>query len=137
MNEVLLMLHFFGLAAGFAASIGNLVILRLSMSSPADAPVLARVPPNLARVGQVGLALLWITGLIMVWTHGGPSNLPWAFWVKLLLVIGVTVGVVMLDLTLKRVRSGDQEAAARLPLYGGITGAMLVLVVVFAVLAFD
>jgi hypothetical protein len=37
---------------------------------------------------------------------------------------------------LKRVRSGDLAAAARLPLYGGISAAMLVLVVVFAVLAF-
>ncbi len=94
MNAILIMLHFFGLAAGFASSIGNIVIMRLVAASPADGPVLRRVPPMLARVGQIGLGLLWLTGLIMVWTiHGGPSKLPWQFWVKLLLVIGVTVGV--------------------------------------------
>jgi len=137
MNEILLMLHFFGLAAGFSAAIGNTVIMRLVAASPADAPVLGKVPPILARVGQVGLAVLWITGLILVWSkYGGPANLDWRFWVKFILVIGVTAGVVMFDLTLKKVRSGDQAAAARLPMYGGITGAMLVLVVIFAVLAF-
>ncbi len=137
MNAILIMLHFFGLAAGFASSIGNVVVMRLVAASPADAPVLRRVPPVLARIGQTGLALLWLTGLVMVWSiYGGPAKLPWEFWVKLLLVIGVTVGVVFLDLTLKQVRAGNQEAARRLPVYGGATGAMLILVVVFAVLAF-
>ena len=136
MNEILLMLHFFGLAAGFAASIGNFVVLQLISASPADAPVLGRVPQRLARVGQTGLALLWITGIVMVGNAGGGAEMPWTFWIKLALVIGVTAGVVLLDLTLKKVRSGDQAAAARLPLYGGVTGAMLVLIVVFAVIAF-
>ncbi len=137
MNAILLMLHFFGLAAGFSSSIGNIVILRLSQAAPADAPVLGKVPPVLARVGQTGLGLLWLTGLILVWSRfGGPGKLPWEFWIKLLLVIGVTVGVIMIDLTLKRVRGGDQAAVARLPLYGMVTSAMLILVVVFAVLAF-
>ena len=137
MNKILLMLHFFGLAAGFSASIGNLAVMRLVAASPADAPVLGKVPPILVRVGEVGLALVWLTGLIMGWSRrGGPANLPWEFWVKLLLVIGVTAGVIMVDLTLKRVRSGDQAAAARLPVSGGGAGALLVLVVIFAVLAF-
>jgi hypothetical protein len=137
MNAILIMLHLFGLAAAFASSIGNLVVMRLVAASPADAPVLGRVPQMLARVGQTGLALLWLTGLIMVWSiKGGPGELPWEFWVKLLLVIGVTVGVVLTDLTLKQVRAGNQEAAQRLPIYGGATGIMLILVVVFAVLAF-
>jgi hypothetical protein len=137
MNAIFIMLHLFGFAAGFASSIGNIVILRLVAASPADGPVLRRVSPVLARIGQVGLALLWLTGLIMVWSiHGGPGNLDWAFWVKLALVIGVTVGMVLLDLTLKAVRAGNQDAAVRLPIYGGATSAMLILVVVFAVLAF-
>ena len=111
--------------------------MRLVAASPADAPVLGRVPQMLARVGQTGLALLWLTGLIMVWSiYGGPGKLPWEFWVKLLLVIGVTVGVVFIDLTLKQVRAGNQEAAQRLLVYGWVTSTMLILVVVFAVLAF-
>ena len=42
-------------------------------------------------VGQIGLGLLWLTGLIMVWTRwGGPQNLPGTFWMKFGLVVLLT-----------------------------------------------
>ena len=137
MNYILLILHFFGLGAGFAASIGNFTVMQLIQAAPGDAPVLGKVPPVLARVGQVGLGVLWITGIIMVWSiWGGPGNLSWAFWVKLLCVILLTGIAIFLDITIKRVRAGDTSIAARLPLFGRIAGGLLVLVVVFAVIAF-
>ena len=41
--------------------------------------------------GQGGLGLLWLTGLIMVWSvFGGPQNLPGIFWIKFICVLGVT-----------------------------------------------
>ena len=52
MNAILIMLHFFGLAAGFTSSIGNVVVMRLVAASPADAPVLGgfrRFWPALAK----------------------------------------------------------------------------------------
>ena len=137
MNEILLILHFFGLGAGFAASIGNFTVMQLIQSSPGDRPVLSKVPPVLARVGQVGLGLLWITGIIMVWSvWGGPGNLGWAFWVKLLCVVILTGIAIYLDMTIRRVRAGDMAAAAQLPLFGRIGGALLGLIVIFAVIAF-
>jgi hypothetical protein len=138
MNEVLLILHLFGFGAAIAASIGNFTILQLMNAAPGDAPVLGKVPPMLARVGQGGLGLLWLTGLIMVWSiFGGPQNLPGIFWIKFICVLGVTAGVVMLGLTLKEVQSGNRAAATRLPLYGMVTTGLMVLVVIFAVFAFD
>ena len=137
MNAILFLLHMLGFGTAFGASVGNAAILRLVAAAPADAPVLGKVPPVLARIGQVGLAFLWATGLIMVWSvYGGPQNLPGLFWIKFVCVIGVTGGVVMLDLTMRAVRAGDQAARARLPLYGAATGALLLLVVIFAVLSF-
>lgn len=136
MNAILLMLHFFGLAAGFATGIGNAVIMQLSASSPADAPTLGKVPPVLARIGQVGLAVLWITGIILVWTHGGPGAMPPMFWVKLALVVIFTVIVILMDMTGRQIAAGDKAAAARMPLYGRAGGAVAVLIVIFAVLAF-
>lgn len=137
MNEILLMLHLFGFGAAFSSAVGNSIILMLVTSAPADAPVLGRVPPRLVRAGEVGLAFLWITGPIMIWTkHGGLGNLPWAFWVKLLCVIGVTAVVIMLDVLLRRAQSGDEAARALIPFYGRVAGALLLLVVIFAVLAF-
>ncbi|MCR4283002.1 MAG: hypothetical protein NUV72_08265 [Bauldia sp.] len=137
MNEILLILHFFGLGAGFASSIGNFTVMQLIQASPGDAPVLGKVPPVLARVGQVGLGLLWVTGLIMVWSrYGGPGNLDWAFWLKIVCVILLTGLAIFLDLTVKRVRAGDMAAAAQLPLFGRIGAGLLVLIVIFAVIAF-
>jgi len=136
-NDILLILHLLGFGAGFATSVGNFTIMQLIQASPGDAPILTKVPPRLARVGQVGLAVLWVTGLIMVWSiYGGPQLLSWAFWVKLACVVALTGVAIFLDLTLRRVRAGDRAAAANLPLFGRIAGILLLLIVIFAVLAF-
>lgn len=137
MNDILIILHLLGFGAGAATSIGNFAVLNLIQAAPGDAPVLGKVPPVLARVGQVGLATLWITGLIMVWSiYGGPAVLDWAFWAKIACVVSLTGVVIVLDLTIRKVRSGDRTAAASLPLLGRIAAALLFLVVVFAVMAF-
>jgi hypothetical protein len=136
-NEILLMLHFFGLGAGFAAAVGNPIVMRAVAASPADAPALGKVQPMLARAGQVGLGLLWFSGLILVWSKwGGVGAMPWMFWVKILAVIGVTAAVVMLARLAPRARAGDAGARALLPMVGAASGVCLALVVIFAVLAF-
>jgi uncharacterized membrane protein len=137
MNEILLILHFLGFGAGMAASVGNFTIMQLVRNSPGDAPVLTKVPPLLARVGQVGLGVLWITGIVMVWAvWGGPENLGWAFWVKFVCVVLLTAVAIYLDLTVKKVRAGNTAAAAQLPLFGRIAAGLLLLIVIFAVIAF-
>ncbi len=138
MNQILLILHLFGFSAAVGASIGNFTIMRLLTASPGDAPVLGKVPPILARVGQTGLGLLWLTGLIMVWSvFGGPQNLPTTFWWKFACVLAVTAGAITIGLTVKQVQSGNRAAAARLPILGMATTALLVLVVILAVFTFD
>ena len=138
MNGILLILHLLGFGAAMSSSVGGFVILRLSRAAPADMAVLGKVPPVLIRVGQTGLGLLWLTGIIMVWTKfGGPENLPGLFWLKFICVLIVTVGVVMVSLTIKAIQSGDRAKVVRLPLYGAVNGAFLLLVVIFAVYAFN
>ena len=137
MIEILLMLHLFGFAAGASASIGNFVVGNQIAAAPADARVLGRLPPILARVGQVGLALLWITGVLMVYTaHGGFGGLATAFWIKFVGVVVLTVLAVLIDLRIKAVGKGDLRAGAAIPMLGRIAGITLVLIVVFAVIAF-
>jgi len=137
MNDILIMLHFFGLGAGFAAAIGNPLVARQLAVSPGDAPALTKLQPMLARTGQIGLGLLWVTGLIMVWSiYGGPGALPMEFWVKIGGVVAITAIVVMLDILGRRARAGDASARAQMPVYGALSGILLVLVVVFAVWAF-
>jgi len=140
MNDTLFVLHLLGFGAAVASSVGNLIILRMVAESPADRPVLAKVPPRLARVGQSGLGLLWLTGLIMLWTmFGGPQNVPSTVWFssKIVFVIVVTVVVVMADITLKRIRAGNLALVRQLPIYGIVMAVLLLLVVICAVLAFN
>lgn len=137
MNDILFILHLLGFGAGMASSVGNFTIMQIAQRSPGDAPALRKVPPVLARVGQTGLIVLWITGPILLWTKfGGVEGMDWAFWAKIACVVALTVLVGYMEMTLKRVRQGDTAAAAKLPVYGRVAGGLLLLVVIFAVLAF-
>lgn len=138
MNQILLILHLFGFGAAMSASVAGPIVLTLLRAQPGDAPVLSKLPPRFARVGQIGLGLLWLTGIIMVWTNfGGPGAMPTLFWWKLACVVLVTISVAMLGITVRQVQGGDQQAASRLPMYGAISGVLLVLIVILAVYAFD
>jgi uncharacterized membrane protein len=138
MNEILLILHLFGFGAGMAAAVGNFAIMQTIRASPADGMVLSKLSPMLGRVGQVGLGLLWLTGIILVWSKwDGPQNLPPAFWAKFACVVLITGVSVMLGLTAKQIQAGNRALVARMPMLGAASGILLVLIVIFAVYAFD
>jgi uncharacterized membrane protein len=142
MNNLLLILHFVGLGAGFAVSIGNnLVMMLAAKAPPQEAAGLRRFPPIMARIGDVGLALLWITGVILLWTkYGGIDGiaaLPWPFWAKIICVILITALVGLIHMTVARIQRGDMSVAARMPIFGRVGAVLLLLIVIFAVMAFD
>jgi hypothetical protein len=141
MNTILLILHFLGLGAGFAASIGNnLVIVLAAKAPPAEAAGLRRFPMAMMPIGDIGLALLWATGIIMLWTkYGGVDGfgaLPWSFWAKMVCVVLMTALVGIVHSAVGRVKRGDSAAAARMPVYGRVGAVFLFLIVIFAVTAF-
>ena len=138
MNQILFILHLLGFGAAAAAAIGNTIVGAQIAAAPGDAPVFQRIPPVLARVGQIGLAFLWVTGLLLLWTkHGGGADLSPTFWLKCLGAVVVTALVVIIDLRMRKVQKGDMSAAAQLPLLGRIGGITLILIVIFAVYTFD
>jgi hypothetical protein len=139
MHAVLLILHFFGLGAGFVAGFGNFLVQTVINKSPtADAPVLARAQWPLAIFGDAGLAILWVTGLILAFARpGGFASMPTAFWWKLASVIALTGMVGVIHMTLARARRGDVVAAGRLPIFGRFATTFLLLALVFAVVAFE
>ena len=138
MKSLLLILHFFGLGAGFVAGFGTFLVQTVINKSPsADAPMLSRVQRPLALFGDAGLAILWITGLIMVFSRpGGPASLPTAFWWKLASVLALTAMVGVIHMTMARARRGDVVAIGRLPIFGRLATTFLLLALVFAVVAF-
>jgi hypothetical protein len=138
MNEALVMLHFVGFGMGVAAAAGNGVVGGQIAQAPGNAPVLSRLQPIFGRMGQVGLGLLWLTGLALVWTKwGGPQNLPYTFWIKIGAVVALTGLVAYLTILGNRARAGDQAARQQAAMVGPLGGIFLGLIVIFAVLAFN
>jgi hypothetical protein len=138
-NEVVLILHFLGLAMGMSVSFGNIVMLNLiAKAAPPEKAVLARFPPAISKVGRAGLALLWATGLTMLYTRwNGLAGMPWQFHVKLTAVILLTLTVVYLTRLEGQVSRGDAAAAARIQTFGKVASASALVAVIFAVLTFD
>jgi hypothetical protein len=136
--QILLILHFVGLALGFASSFGNAVLgVLISRAEPAHKPLLGRVPPALSRLGAVGLTLLWLTGLALVYVKfGGFASLPWQFFVKLAAVVGLTLAVIYAHRLQARIARGDAAAMQRIQIVGKVAMTFALVALVFAVLAF-
>jgi hypothetical protein len=141
MFKTLLVLHFLGLAMGLSVPFANMVMMGLiSKASGPDRSVLARFPPAMVRVGDIGLALLWISGLSMLFTrYGGFSGLSafgWTLHVKLTAVVILTGLVGYMHTLIRKASTGDAAAAAMLPKVGRVAFLMALTAIVFAVATF-
>ena len=127
---------------GLSVSFANMVMASIvAKSAPADRAVLARFPPAMIRIGDIGLVLLWITGLAMLFQYYGGTDafqvLPWQFHVKLTGVVLLTGLVGYIHGLLKKAKGGDMAAAARIPQIGRFAFLTALIVVVMAVLTFN
>ena len=138
-NEILLILHFVGLAMGLALPFSSMVMHGLlAKAAPAEQAVLERFPPAMSRVGDIGLMLLIVTGVTMVFTkYGGFTELPWQFRVKMAAVVLLVALVGYIHMLMGKARRGDAAAGARVPAVGRITFLLGLIAVIFSVLAFD
>jgi uncharacterized membrane protein len=124
---------------GMSVSFGNIVMLNLiAKAAPPEKAVLARFPPAISKVGRAGLALLWVTGLTMLYTRwNGLAGMPWQFHVKLTAVVVLTLVVIYLTSLEHRIMRGDREAAARVQVFGKLASLSALTAVIFAVLTFN
>jgi hypothetical protein len=139
MNQILLFLHFSGLMIGATGGLGSgLIMRRTAGMTPEVARPLRELGPMLANVSATGIALLWLTGLTMVWSKwDGPASLPGLFWVKFIFVLSLTAAVGLIHKTYADIRRGNPASAARLPKIGPLAGASAFLAVLFACFAFS
>ena len=95
LDNILLIVHFLGLAMGLSTGFANMVMAGVvAKAAPNEKAVLARFPPAMSRVGVIGLALLWASGIALVQTrYGTMAELPGTFHAKLTAVVVVTLGV--------------------------------------------
>ncbi len=138
MSDVILFLHLLGLLIGAGGGLGTAIVMRAALSRPSEqANVLGSVGPALGRASTIGLIIMLITGPMLVSIkYGGFSNLPQLFWVKMVFVASLTLAAITLELTYGAMKSGNMEAAKRLPALGPWAGLSSLLAVLFAVLAF-
>ncbi|HWA00785.1 MAG TPA: hypothetical protein VG841_10790 [Caulobacterales bacterium] len=138
MNDALLALHFIGLMMGAGGGFGSAIVARVANSKPPEqAATLRTLGPILARFAHIGLGILWVTGLIMIWSvYGGPEHLPELFWIKAIFIVSLTVAAIATELTYADIKKGNMKAAARLPKIGPIAGISALLAAVTAAFAF-
>jgi uncharacterized membrane protein len=137
--RALLVLHFLGMAMGLATGFGNMVMgAVMAKASPEERKGLMKYPPVLARVGDIGLVLLWLTGLSLVFLKwGGFGNMPGLFHAKLTAVVLMTLTIGYIHSQAKRGFAGDMGALGRMQIAGKITFLLAVTAVVLAVWTFN
>lgn len=138
MHETLLILHFLGLAMGLTVPFSNIVMAGLiAQAQPNERPILGRFPFAVAKVGNIGLALLWITGPTLLFTkYGGFAGVPWQFHAKLAAVVVLTLGVGFIHMNKRKALAGDAAAMARIQNTAKLTMLSALTAMVFAVLTF-
>lgn len=138
LNEVLLIVHFLGLGLGFSASFGNMVMGGIiAKAEPSEKALFGRIPPLLSRLGIIGLACLWATGLTLGYTRWAYFQaMPWQFWAKLTSVGLLTIAVAYIHRLEHRAGGIDEAAIGRIASVGKAAMVFAIVAVVFAVLTF-
>jgi hypothetical protein len=139
MRGFILFLHFFGLMLGAAGGFASGFIMMRANAAPADqAQTLRGLGWPLAMMSGTGLAILWITGIIMLIAAGGPGAMPMVFWWKIAFVVIATVLLGLTHRTYAEMRrTGNMALGERLKAIGPATGVCILLAVLFAAYAFN
>lgn len=139
MLDLWLILHFLGVALGVGTGFAMLTLgLSTRDMSPADRGAFMRRASMVGVNGSIGLLLLIVSGVALLLNYGLESVRLFGpmFHVKLTLVV-ILIGVFgYMQVLVRKFKSGDAAAAARLPTVSKIMLLLGVLIVVFAVLTF-
>ena len=138
LDQTLMVLHFLGLAMGLSTGFANMVMAGLiNKAAPAEKAVLGRFPPAMAKIGVIGLSLLWISGISIVLTrYGSFAILPRPFIVKIAAVVLLTLAVAYIHVLMPKAQKGDAAAMARIQTIGKMTGPLAIIAIIFAVITF-
>ncbi|MGI9395062.1 MAG: hypothetical protein ACR2OY_10495 [Boseongicola sp.] len=137
-TDLILALHFLGLFMGGAAGLGLPVIGAIMPTAPVEhRPSIGKVARPLRLIGQSGVGLLILTGLILVVTSRPIGSMPPLFWLKMLLVTGLVGSIYLATRAGARAMAGDTAAAGHARLLGKINIALVVAIVVNATLIFN
>jgi uncharacterized membrane protein len=141
MLNLLLMAHLILIAMGTGMSFSNFVNIRLSQGQSGDiAKGLSLQRRTIAQIGDVVIALIWVTGLSLLWTRNatlGPEQSGW-FYAKIGFVILLTACHFMARRTAgTMVRTGNMSLLSRLELFAAGVWLSALASIILAVIAFE
>jgi len=140
-HDILLFLHLVSLAVGLGIGTANIFLARWAAQagSVEEATLLRSLPPRLSQISQIGLAVLIVTGLLLL-VDVAFGSYPWDrlwFWLKLVATAGMVVLVYFLWQAQRAIREGrTPQFGEYLPMAGPAIGALALLATLFAVFAF-
>jgi len=137
-TDLLLWLHLLGLAMGVGVGIAMSRVAPKVIAAPLnERAALWPLEKFLARVIAAGVALLLITGPLMLWLKfAGGAGLGWSFWAKMVFVTATVVCVGLSQWAGARLERGDESAAKLMSVSGPLSGISAVLAMIFAVITF-
>lgn len=137
MGKLLEIIHFLSFSVGIGGGVASMVIgLRLRRAEISAVRDLSAAQKVIGRLSFGAIVLLWITGIWMLNSRYGWSDLPVAFWLKLAAVVGLTAIACRAQyLVLMAPRRGP-PAPRTMARLGMGSSLCAVLALVFAVIAF-
>lgn len=138
-TDLLLFLHILGLVMGVGAGMAMLRVRPIvAGANDEQRSVLFIVGKKLGEHAHIGLAILWITGPLLVWLkYGGFGELSAWFWVKIVLVVVLSAAVGVGAKAFRLMRAGDMSMAPRAKMAGKIGSAAGVAIIFCAAFAFN
>lgn len=136
-NNILLAVHFLGLAMGMGSGMALGALAPGLMSTAGDEKSRNWSTYHaISRTAHVGLGTLIVTGLVLVFTrYNGPAEMSVAFWIKMALVVVLIASITIGTRAAKRLEAGDAAAGPigkRAGMVNGLTGLGIILAAVFA-----
>lgn len=135
--NILLWLHIVALVVGGTNSVVMPVIgSKMATATPEVRTTLFSIADRLANFGKGAMAVLLITGPLMLWLRYGWTIPNFWFWVKMALIVVMLVGISLAAVNAKKAQTGDMAAAGKARQAGMVTAAAFLGVLLSAVFAF-
>jgi putative membrane protein len=135
--NILLWLHIVALVVGGTNSVVMPVIgSKMATATPEVRATLFSMADRLANFGKGAIAVLLITGPLMLWLRYGWTPPSFWFWVKMALIVVMLVGISLAAANGKKAQKGDMAAAGRAKQAGMVTALAFLGVLLSAVFAF-
>lgn len=139
MKTILLIAHLIAIATGTGMSISNYVNLRVAAGESGERrAALAFLRRIMARIADVVIAAIWITGIGLWWVLPEADAPNSWFKVKIAFVLLLTLCHGLVRMTAGRMaRTGDQSLMGRLELLVSGVWLSALAAIILAVLAFE